>query len=56
VDEVCEKSKDSLKDVHAIIALDVFTDEDTTKEDDRRNGLKERNSQLAENSDEKFDR
>lgn len=56
VDEVCEKSKDSLKDVHAIVALDVFNDNDRTKVDDRRNELKNKNAQLEEKSDEKFDR
>ena len=53
---MCEKSKNSLKDVHGIIALVIFNDEDKKMVDDRRNELKDKNSELAEKSDEKFDK
>ncbi|XP_028414728.1 nuclear anchorage protein 1-like isoform X2 [Dendronephthya gigantea] len=55
VDDFCEKSKETLKDVHVIIALDAFNNEDKKNLDERRNELKDKNSQLSEKSDEKFD-
>ena len=56
VDEICEKSNKSLKNVLAITALDVFNDDDKKMVDERRNELKDKNSQLSEKSDEKFDK
>ena len=56
VDDVCEKSKETLKDVHVITALDIFNNEDKTKLDDRRNDLKDKNSQLSKKLDEKFEK
>lgn len=56
VDEVCEKSKESLQDVQAIVDLDVFNDDDKKTVGDRKNDLKEKISLLDETSDTKFDK
>lgn len=54
VETVTANSAASLKNVRAMVALKIFTDEDAKHILDRGNNLKDRNAKLSEAADEKF--